>query len=168
MQGSDMETPAVLVRRAALKLLAAREHSYHELLEKLTSRYSDLAPDTVIRPVLDQLGEENLQSDQRFAQAFVRYRSSRGSGPLKIAAELYPRKLDAELLEQALYDSGIDWLALCRQALQKKLGPRSARAVLDPREKLQCQRFLQQRGFTHEQINQVLKSRAGNADIDEL
>lgn len=166
MKGNENEAPAVTVRRAAMNLLARREHSFHELLEKLTEKYPDFSPAELLRPVLEQLRAENLQSDSRFLEAFVRYRSTRGVGPLKIASELYPRKLDAGLIEQALYDSGIDWRELCWQALQKKLGSRGAPGLLDQQEKLRCQRFLQQRGFSHDQISQVLKNGRGCASID--
>ena len=143
-----------LARRAALDLLARREHSLHELFEKVCERHSDLDPDEVVRPVLEQLAADNLQSDQRFVEAWIRYRSTRGDGPLKIAAGLQPRKIASSLLKQALYEEGPDWVALCRDALRKKFrtdGKPSAS------EYAKMQRFLMQRGFTGEQIRAALK-----------
>ena len=143
-----------LARRAALDLLARREHSLHELLEKVCERHAELDPDTIVRPVLLQLAADNLQSDRRFVDAWVRYRSTRGDGPLKIAASLQPRRVDASLLKQALYETGPDWVALCREAMHKKFRPSTRPAQA---EIAKMQRFLLQRGFTGEQIRKALK-----------
>lgn len=143
-----------LARRAALDWLARREHSYHELLVKLRERHPGLDEDNVVKPVLDRLVAENLQSDQRFTKAYVRYRSTRGDGPLKISAGLQPRKIDSVLLKQVLYENGTDWVELCKTALHKKFhldGKPSAG------ELQRIQRFLMQRGFTGEQIRAALK-----------
>ncbi len=143
-----------IARNAALTLLARREHSWHELLEKLKERHPDLDEHGVLRPVLDQLAADDLQSDARFVEAYVRYRSTRGDGPLKIVAGLQPRKINSDLLKQALYEHGPDWVAQCQQALAKKFridGKQGAAEL--PR----IQRFLMQRGFTIEQIRAALK-----------
>lgn len=147
------EAPAITARRAAMDMLARREHSFHELLQKLTEKYPDFSRDDVIIPALTRLREENLQSDTRFVEAFVRYRSSRGNGPLKISAELYPRKIAEDLLKSALYSQGIDWYTLCVDVLQKKFNTDLAPS---PKEQQQWQRFLQQRGFEHEQIKTAM------------
>ena len=145
---------ASLARRTALDLLARREHSFHELLDKIGERHPELDADTIVRPVLEQLATDNLQSDQRFVEAFIRYRSTRGDGPLKIAASLQPRKIASSLLKQMLYEAGPDWVELCRVALQKKfrLHDKPTQA-----EQGKMQRFLMQRGFTGEQIRAALK-----------
>jgi len=69
--------PLLKARSIALELLARREHSYHELLGELQDRLPTLDEHQVLRPVLDQLVADNLQSDVRFVDAYVRYRSSR-------------------------------------------------------------------------------------------
>jgi len=154
--GSTTEAPAITLRRAAMNLLARREHGFRELLDKLSAKYPDFSPEELIKPVLERLQEEGLQSDLRFLEAFVRYRSKRGMGPLKIAAELQPRGLSQELVRDALYGVGIDWQELCRDALHKKLGNKAGKAKLEPSEMQRCIRFLQQRGFGHEDIRKVL------------
>lgn len=53
---------------AALKLLARREHSRHELGRKLARRF----PTEVIERVLDRLIGEKLLDDRRFAEVFIR------------------------------------------------------------------------------------------------
>jgi regulatory protein len=143
-----------LARRAALDLLARREHSLAELFDKVVERHPDLSPDDIVRPVLEQLAEANLQSDARFAEAFVRYRSTRGDGPLKIAASLRPRRIDSALLRRVLYDEGPDWVSLCRAALQRRFGVASPTTRA---ERARIERFLMQRGFASEQIRHALR-----------
>jgi regulatory protein len=140
-----------------MNLLARREHSFHELLDKLTDKFPDFSPDEVVRPALERLREENLQSDSRFASAWVNYRAGRGFGPLKIAAELHPRKLDRELLTSALYLNGPDWEEKCAEALRRKFKVRDAPTR---EERARWQRFLLQRGFGQEQIRAAMKKLA--------
>lgn len=152
--------PGPSVRLAAMNLLARREHSFHELLEKLVERFPELDPAQDIVPVLERLREEGLQSDHRFAETYVRYRSSRGIGPVKIRAELQPRRIDAELLDAALHGQGIDWAALCAEVFMRKFRPAS-RAPAN--ERLRWQRFLLQRGFGHSEFGPLLRRFGGSA-----
>jgi regulatory protein len=151
------DKPAVAVRRAAMNLLARREHSFHELLGKLTEKFPDFDRDQVVVPALQRLRDENLQSDARFANAWVNYRAGRGVGPLKIAAELHPRKLDRELLTRALYLDGPDWEEKCAEALRRKF---KVRAEPTREERARMQRFLMQRGFESDQIRAAMKKLA--------
>lgn len=148
------DDPLLTARHTAMALLARREHSRYELLGKLKERHPDFDNEAVLQPVLDQLVADNLQSDERFVEAYVRYRSTRGDGPLKIAAGLQPRKIDASLLKRALYEAGPDWVELCAQVLQRKFRTDEKQAAA---ELQRIQRFLMQRGFTGEQIRASLK-----------
>ncbi|HTQ98479.1 MAG TPA: regulatory protein RecX [Candidatus Acidoferrum sp.] len=143
-----------LARRAALDLLARREHSLHELFEKVCERHAELDPDEVVRPVLQQLAADNLQSDARFVESWINYRSARGDGPLKISASLQPRKISSAVLKQKLYEEGPDWVELCREALRKKF---RLEGKPNASEHAKIQRFLMQRGFTGEQIRAAIK-----------
>ena len=159
MGKTPADPPAIAARRAAMNLLARREHSFHELLQKLSEKFPDFSKDEILLPALQLLQDENLQSDARFAEAYVRYRSTRGFGPQKIAAELYSRKLDSELLHTALYDKGPDWSAVCAEVLQKKFRIKADAAEV---ERMYWQRFLQQRGFDQEDIRTAIKSLLDN------
>lgn len=155
MARTPAEPPAIAVRRAAMNLLARREHSLHELLQKLSEKFPDFDKNNVLLPALQDLRDDNLQSDARFAEAYVRYRSTRGFGPQKIAAELYARKLDDDLLHKVLYEDGPDWLAVCSDVLAKKFRIKSN---ADDVERMYWQRFLQQRGFDQDDIRKAIKS----------
>ena len=130
-----------------MNLLARREHSVAELVTKLSN---DFEYDDIIS-VIDKLTERNLQSDQRFAENYLRYRSQRGFGYQKIRQELKERGVDAELISDTLAESDIDWFALAAAARCKRFGEQEPE---DYKERAKQQRFLQYRGFTHEQITE--------------
>ncbi len=133
----------------ALRLLARREHSELELRHKLVARKF---ADAVIDTALDELRGEGLLSNPRFAGIYARGRYERGYGPAKIQAELRERGIDGELTEQTLADLSQLWFASAARQRQKRFG----RLLPDEyRERTKQMRFLQQRGFTGEQIRAV-------------
>lgn len=153
--------PAKLARRRALDLLAAREHSAQELRGKL--RRGELAEQDV-DAVLADLASEGLQSDRRFATAFVRSRRERGQGPLRIEADLRQRGVEAGLIESSLdgdvddgseEEQGSDWAALARAVRRKRFGEEIPG---DIDERARQARFLRSRGFTEGQIRAAFSS----------
>ncbi len=145
------ETVANQIRRAAMDLLARREHSFQELDQKLSRRFPDQSEQ--IAGALGKLQAQGLQSDERMAEAFIRARMNRGQGPIKISAELRIRGLADQIISQALDEAGVDWFAQARQVCERKFG------VLEPRDlkdKAKRARFLQQRGFSFDQIGTLL------------
>jgi Uncharacterized protein conserved in bacteria len=150
---SDSPATASTVRLAALDILARREHSARELQEKLQTRFPQLSAQDLIAPVLARLQEEGLQSDRRFAEAWVHYRGSRGMGPVKIAQELRGKGIERSLLREVLY-ADIDWEERCLEVLQRKF---KIGADSTPAERARWQRFLAQRGFESEQVRAALR-----------
>ncbi|GIX21238.1 MAG: regulatory protein RecX [Gammaproteobacteria bacterium] len=138
----------------ALGLLARREHSRRELVLKLRARE---CPEEIIDAVLDALAAEGMQSDARFAEYFVLNRVERGAGPLRIRAELLARGLDDAVIDEALAPYKGRWRDLARRAYLKRYGET---APTDERERAKRMAFLQQRGFTPEQVRHALGFRA--------
>jgi regulatory protein len=137
------------VRRVAMDLLARREHSFHELQQKLSRRFFD--PD-LISDQLNLLKDENLQSDERFVESFVNGRKSRGKGPMVIRHELKQKGIAAELVAMYLDDDPDEWLAIAQQTYRKKFGDKP---VADQKDKARRLRFMQYRGFSGEIIRQL-------------
>ncbi len=129
------------VRLAAMNLLARREHALGELRTKLARRFPDRAR---VEEQLQILREENLQSDQRFAESFARQRVTRGQGPQRIRMELRQRDIPGDLVESALAATEADWSALAKEVLSRKFGDGPP---ADTRDKARRLRFLQYRGF---------------------
>jgi regulatory protein len=134
------------LRERAMNFLARREHSIHELTTKLVKAEFEI--DDVI-DVIARLTEQDLQSDQRFAENYTRYRSNRGFGSQKIRQELKERGVAVELINDALEKQNIDWFAIAVMVRHKRFGEQNPDEF---KEQAKQQRFLQYRGFTHEQI----------------
>jgi regulatory protein len=133
-------------RKKAMDYLARREHARGELLDKLT-RFG-FAGETAAAAV-DQLVDDGLQSDERFAEAFVRSRINQGKGPVIIRADLRQRGLAGPVIDLAIEDAGEDWHALAHDVRLKKFGPDTPSEY---REKARQMRFLQSRGFEQDHI----------------
>ncbi len=130
-----------------MDLLARREHSRLELYNKLLQR--DFEPE-LVDPVLDLLIDENLLSDSRFTENFIRYRLTKGQGPVRIRQELRQRGIE----QVELTTDEQQWLQLAAEVRSKRFGDDMPNTLKD---KAKQSRFLQYRGFTADQIRNVLK-----------
>ena len=74
-----MTTQSITAR--AVNLLSRREHSQAELRAKLLKADFELND---IDATIEKLTQANIQSDARFAENYLRYRSQRGYGSQKI------------------------------------------------------------------------------------
>ena len=133
-----------------MDLLARREHSRLELYQKLKKKQFE---PSIINAELDKLSNEDLQSDERFAEAFLRSRIEKGKGPNIILSELLQRGVD-ELLASNILDSITEgqWCEMAFQTMNKKLGNESE---LDYDKQLKLMKFLNYRGFTRSQIEKA-------------
>lgn len=141
---------AKAIRLAAMNLLARREHSLAELQQKLTQKFPEADN---IDAVLTVLSEENLQSDARFAEAFVRFRANKGFGPVRIFQELQQRGVSQSLSQVALDEADINWLALLAEQYHKKA---KSLAGKNGNEQVKIQRYLNYRGFSPEAIRRFV------------
>lgn len=141
----------VTIRRAAMELLARRDHSVQELHTKLARRFSSAVE--LIAAEVAKLEQQGLQSDRRLAQNLLRSRVNKGQGPAKIKAELRGKGLSDAVIEDTLLQSDADWENLVREVACKRFGDSPP---VDQRERAKRVRFLQQRGFSFEQISLVV------------
>ena len=133
-----------------MDFLARREHSRLELYQKLKQRQFE--PD-VINSELSKLLDEGLQSDERFAEAFLRSRIDKGKGPNIIISELSQRGVDELLASNVIGSiSEEEWNDLAYTTMNKKLGNE---AELDYDKQLKLMKFLSNRGFTRSQIEKA-------------
>ena len=142
-------TPAKM-RNYAMGLLTGRDYSRAELATKLSKRFDE---HSAIDEVLQRLADEGLQSDVRFAEAFVRSRILRGHGLTRIRQDIRQKGIADELVGQTLEEADVDWMTLAREVAQRKFGRRQA---ADQRETAKRMRFLQYRGFSYDQIKYAL------------
>ena len=133
-----------------MDLLARREHSRLELYQKLKQKKFE---PNIINTELDKLSDEGLQSDERFAEAFLRSRIDKGKGPNIILSELLQKGVDELLVSNVLESiSEGQWCEVAYETMNKKLGNESE---LDYDKQLKLMKFLNNRGFTRSQIERA-------------
>ena len=145
------DSPQQQIRQQALQLLSRREYSARELQQKLAGAH----PAEELAAVLQQLAEQGLQSDQRFAEVWARHRRTQGFGPIRIQSELRQKGISPDQIQTTLEAEEMDWFAHASDVWQRRFRGRRER---DPRLKAKQIRFLQYRGFTGEQIRHALDS----------
>ena len=131
------------VRLAAMNLLARREYSMKELVSRLASKF----PKEEVLETLEQLKNENLQSDLRYAEMRLRVRSKAGYGPLFIENELMSAGLKTELISSVIRTSDLDWVQLAAAQKQKK----------EFKDDAHLRRYLYRKGFENSIIQKVIK-----------
>lgn len=109
--------------------------------------------------IVERLQDERLLSDERFVEGLIAIRRRRGVGPLRVRQDLERRGVAPETVERWLNPGGREWLELLREVWRKKF---KAKQPATHAERAKQARFLQSRGFSFDQIQQVLNGR----DID--
>ena len=136
------------VESVCLRLLARREHSRKELLDKLALR--GFQRDEV-ESVVNALAKQNWQNDERYRECYVRQRIASGYGPVRIGYELQQRGIDGADLDVQAEDQG-GWQQLLAELYRDKYDEDK---TLPQKEWLKRSRFLQQRGFSGEMIKRL-------------
>lgn len=144
----DLTEPEV--RDIAVRYLGRREYTVEELRLKLLQRGAD---SEITAQVVRDLADENLVSDQRFTEMYVRMRIRRLFGPMKIRGELRSKGIIDKLINEAMPDDEDSWFETATQWAGKR-----CRGELDYAQRAKIYRSLMNRGFTHEQANVALDS----------
>ena len=140
------------LRAFAYRLLGRREYSVRELGQRIGRKWPELESAT-IDELLTALVEENLLSDQRFTESYVRMAVQKQQGPLKIRAALRARGLSDALIAAELDRHGGRWIDLATRWLQRQHpGP------LDFDGRRKFYRRLLNRGFSHDQAMDALNN----------
>ena len=106
-----------------------------------------------IDAVIERMGELGLQSDTRYAEAFVRGKAGR-FGASRLRSELARRGIDRDLINEAIAGECVESEGDRARAV---LRGRFTEPPADAREWARQARFLQTRGFAPELIRKLLK-----------
>lgn len=136
------------VHEIAVRYLTRREYGIEELRQKLIQRGADSA---MAETVVGQLADENLVSDERFTEMYVRTRMRHLFGPLKIRGELRSRGISDHLISAMMPDEQETWFDNASHWAGKR-----CQGELDYAGRAKLYRGLMSRGFTHEQANVAL------------
>jgi regulatory protein len=137
-------------RLAAMRMLTRREYSRRELIQKLKHKGFNA---TLIEQIADDLAQEGLLSDERFAESFLRSRMNKGYGPVRVRHELQQRGVSEEIIAATIVEEDPAWFELVRKVREKRFGARLPGQISD---KLKQQKFLQYRGFTQQHLRYAM------------
>jgi len=139
-----------VIYNKGLDLVSRREHSRHELMQKLAKRYPETS--LIIEEALDKLEINKILDDERFAEMYINARARKGFGPKKIEMELNAKRVDSILISNALevYET---WLENAQKELKKKFKDQKP---TDYQSKMKQKQFLFMRGFSASIIDKVL------------
>lgn len=154
MVAPNAPTRSLSLKTRALRWLAQREHSRHELRAKLLR--VDGAEGEEVDALLDQLVAQGHLSDSRFVESRVHARQAR-FGNRRIEQELRQRGVlpDAALCQQLRATE----LARARAVWGKKFG---GRVAADAAGRARQARFLAARGFSAEVVRKVVTGDLGD------
>ena len=107
MKSNSLDLSAA--RSYVVRLLARREYSQHEIRDRMARKGYDA---DVVAQVFDWLTEHDLQSDARFAENFISYRTRSGYGPLWIKSALREKGVDSALVAEFLSADTEYWQSL--------------------------------------------------------
>lgn len=129
-------------------LLSRRDYSEQELRQKMIQK-SYL--ENEIEQAIYDAQSNNWQSDERFCESYIRYRSSAGFGAKKIQQELQMKGVSNKIISQKLDESEIDWYNLAQKVFNKKKP-----LHWDLKAKQKMWRFMLGRGFDVEYFNDLI------------
>jgi regulatory protein len=143
------------IKYTITRLLARREHSRHELVNKLKLRkyHTELSEQW-----LNKFAQSDIQSDERYAEMLARSKINKGVGELSIRNEFRLHQIDDGIVNRVLTNLNMEWFEHAVRVLEKK--KRQAQ-LSEPKVYQKHYRFMLQRGFSAEQIHYamgVLKS----------
>ncbi|MDD5460471.1 MAG: regulatory protein RecX [Methylococcales bacterium] len=139
------------IREIGLRLLARREHSRKELLNKLLIK--GFNQDDIL-VVIEELALQGWQSDVRYAESYTRHRIQKGYGPVFISYELRQNGIDAFNLEEIVQKTAGSWMELLEQVYIKKY---NHDILIERNEWAKRSRFLWQRGFSGEMVSALFE-----------
>tara|TARA_R110002167_G_scaffold220004_7_gene424559 strand:+ start:3309 stop:3785 length:477 start_codon:yes stop_codon:yes gene_type:complete len=135
----------------AVSFLARRDHSRHELKQKLLSKEHT---EEAVERVLNELQKRSYLDDQRYAEMMLRHHSLRGQGPQKISFMLLQKGVSKSIVAEVFAEFDQDWYTLASEVRHKRFGDqfKSNDKNEQFKEKSKQMRFLMSRGFESDQI----------------
>ena len=138
------------IRKKILDLLSRREHSKYELVLKLERRVD--SSDKLLKEI-DKLSDQNLQSDERFSESYIRSRYNSGFGPSRIKYDLSKRRVAESIINDAFIEIDLNWVEKLKKENIKKYGNENPKNMQELSKRI---KFFVQRGFDKEMIRKII------------
>lgn len=140
------------IRQTALELLTRRDYAQRELIQKLKAKGHPLHE---IELVIHRLAETGLINEKRFTENYIRKQASKGQGPQSILIKLKAYGITDETIAELLKITDNAWFSEIHKVWQKRF---KNTLPHDLKSRAKQMRFLQYRGFTREQIDNLFSS----------
>ena len=138
------------IRKKILDLLSRREHSKYELVLKLERRVD--SSDKLLKEI-DKLSDQNLQSDERFSESYIRSRYNSGFGPSRIKYDLSKRRVAESIINDAFREIDLNWVEKLKKENKKKYGNENPKNMQELSKRT---KFFVHRGFDKEMIRKII------------
>ena len=102
---------------------------------------------------IEKLKNEDLLSDARFSEAYMRSRFNSGFGPVRIKYELSKKGVNKIFIDRALIETDLDWDQKMTDEYKKKCDSKRTK----DQNFLKISKFLLYRGFDLEKISKLKK-----------
>lgn len=130
----------------ALSLIARRPRSIWEMQDYLRRKSYD---EEVSQKILNRLSEEGYLNDLEFARAWIRTRRLlKATNQRKLKLELRQKRLDDEVVEQAMSEDQTDDRAVLRELVERKKKRYP--------DKLKLMQYLSRQGYNYDDIKAVI------------
>ena len=137
------------IRLKIMDFLSRREHSTKEIFTKMSSRVESKG---LLEVEIENLKQEGLISDERFAESYFHSRKNKGYGPLRIRNELKQRGVGDKLYYPLANE--IEWSEFALEVLKKKV---RGNMPTETKEILKLKKFLNYRGFNFQDIDRAFR-----------
>ena len=136
-------------KEKALRLISFRDHSKHEIFEKLIPDY----PEDIVNSTIDRLEELNLLNDLAYAKRYAKDLSNLKHLPPKgIRQKLSQKGIDRDIIDEVLEESEIDELEQIRCIINKKY----SKTINDDKTKRRATNALLRLGHSYQNIKTVI------------
>lgn len=140
-----------------MRLLSRREHSKLEIKQKLAQR--KCPPDEIVQAI-KYCVENDWLNETRFIRSLLRTSVAKGHGWQRICFDAKKKGIDLSELESIEQSEPHDWYELAKEVLCKKFGDLDGHLpVVEYKERAKWFRFLQQRGFSFDEINYAISGK---------
>ena len=120
-----------------------------ELLEKIKRRGFEVRDPLKL---VQELEEQGLQSDERFASEYVRSKVKGGYGPIRIKKGLLENGVEKKVALGSVKELGIDGVERAKRTYKKKFDSE----ITDIKDYARRVRFLAYKGFETEHVKAVI------------
>lgn len=144
-------------------LCVKREYCRYDIAQKAKKLLKDEPnPEEKLQAMVDSLVEDGFVSDLRYSSAYAREKASiSGWGPLKIRTVLLAKRIERNVIDEALGEVDDD---RAQEKLRKVLQNKWRSLSEDPQGKLKLIRFALSRGYDYDSVRPVVEDIVSASD----